>query len=242
MSAQLDNRLYYIVHNPRGELLEQGCKGNEIWVLDVSAENGTWSRHLIQACDLRPFNVGPRTYMGVTRPEGLYFLDPDARQDDYVAEDGTVLQRPIPWRFETNTQGANRAHDAWAHLQQVSVTAGNFKGSMRYGIRGVDLNGYMVDIAKVFTDDHPVPEDALLWDVEDHLLIRRDMKEWFFYAESVPDVEGSGRVNYVQYRYTPVSVNVGYEYGSVETFEYGSNPQGYSENGIPIPFTDFSRP
>jgi hypothetical protein len=49
-------------------------------------------------------------------------------------------------------------------------------------------------------------------------------------------------VNYVQYRYTPVSVNVGYEYGSVETFEYGSNPQGYSENGIPIPFTDFSRP
>ena len=245
MSAQLDNRLYLLVNNPQGEVLEEGCKGNEIWVLDIASEQGHWSRLLVQGCTLRPFSVGVEEYMGVTRPEGLYYLDPSHREDDYV-EAGEVLQRPIPWRLETNTQGANRAHDAWAHLQQVSVLFGDFSGTAKYGIRGRDIHGYDQDISKVFTDDHDLPEDSMPWDVLDHLLIRRDMMEWFFYAESVDGESGYGQVGFVQYRYTPVSVNVGYEYGSIETFDYGSNveigPNGYAENGIPVPAQNFSRP
>jgi hypothetical protein len=242
MSAQLDNRLYYLVHNPLGAVLEPGCKGNEIWVYDISAENGHWSRLLIQGCALRVFNVGPTEVLGVTRPDGLYYLDTVARVDDYVGADRKVLQRPIPWRFETNTQGANRAHDAWAHVQQVQITLGNFLGSIRYGVRGHDVNGKHLQFEKTFVAEGVDENDGHTWDVDDILLIRRDMKEWFLFGSSVDGEEGWGSFNYAQYRYTPVSVNVGYEYGSVETFEYGSNPAAYSANGIPLPVMDYTRP
>jgi hypothetical protein len=242
MSAQLDNRLYYLVHNPLGAVLEPGCKGNEIWVFDISAENGHWSRLLIQGCALRVFNVGPSEVLGVTKPDGLYYLDPTARVDDYVGAGRDVLQRPIPWRFETNTQGANRAHDAWAHVQQVGITLGNFLGTMKYGVRGHDVNGKHLTFEKQFTAVGVDENDGFTWDVDDMLLIRRDLKEWFLFGSSVEGAESHGSLGYVQYRYTPVSVNVGYEYGSIETFEYGSNPAGYSLNGIPLPAMDYSRP
>ncbi|MGV0949422.1 MAG: hypothetical protein ACOYB3_02030 [Azonexus sp.] len=242
MSAQLDNRLYYLVHNPLGAVLESGCKGNEIWVYDISSENGHWSRFLVQANALRVFNVGPREVLGVTRPDGLYYLDSTARVDDYVGANSDVLQRPIPWRFETNTQGANRAHDAWAHVQQVGVTLGNFLGSMRFGVRGYDLNGFQLTFEKEFTATGVDENDGYTWDVDDVMLIRRDMKEWFLFGSSVDGAEGWGSLSYAQYRYTPVSVNVGYEYGSIETFEYGSNPDGYSLNGIPLTYMDYTRP
>lgn len=247
MSTNLDNRLFYIVNNPRGEPIEDGCKGNEIWVYDLSGgENGTWSRLLIQASALRILEHGNRVYVGVVRPDGLYYLDSEARLDDYVKDDGTVGQRPIPWFFETNTQGANRAHDAWAHLQQVSISLGNFYGTMRYGVRGMTVNGVMADVSKQFEELTPLESNGQTWDVLDHLLVRRDLMEWYFYAGSVEGKPSSGELGFVQYRYTPVSVNVGYEYGSVETFEYGRNAvQGgdaYSANGIPRPAQDFNRP
>jgi hypothetical protein len=245
MSAQLDNRLYLLVYNPIGAPLEDGCHGNEIWVMDTAAENGTWSRLLIQGCALRPFDVAGHTFMGVTRPEGIYYLDPMHRVDDYVGEYDEVLQRPIPWKFETNTQGANRAHDAWAHLQQVEITLGDWFGEMRYGVRGKDLHGMLVDVSKQVSDRRRLLDDLHEWSIPDMMRIARDMKEWEFYAESLPGVQGTGKVSLIQYRYTPVSVNVGYEYGSVETFEYGSNvqegPSDYSENGIPNPYTDYRR-
>ena len=69
------------------------------------------------------------------------------------------------------------------------------------------------------------------------------LKEWFFYCGNVEGKPGSGHINLVQYRYTPVSVNVGYEYGSVETFEYGRNvaqgADGYSQSGVPRPVQNF---
>ena len=243
MSAVHDNRLYFLVNNPRGVPVEDGCHGNEIWVYDtVGKESGTWSRFLIQASGLRILEYGPRVYVGVMRPDGVYYLDPDARQDDYVMEDGNVGQRPIPWFFETNTQGANRAHDAWAHLQQVSVMFGDFSGAMRYGIRGRTVNGQNVSIEKQFEDLTPDRSTLMSWDVEDHLLVRRDMKEWYFFAGNVDGKAGSGSICHVQYRYTPVTVNVGYEYGSIETFEYGRNvlegADVYSTNGIPRPVQD----
>lgn len=246
MSAQLDNRLYYLVHHPIGEELAEGCRGNEIWVYDTTGgEAGHWSRLLIQGTNIRVFSLGDKEYLGVTTPDGLFYLDPDTFDDDYVSADGTVMQRPIPWRFETNTQGANRAHDAWAHLQQVQIALGSFKGTMRYGIRGHDLNHRDIEVSKEMQDLRQELVDGSTWDIEDVLQVRRDLKEWAFFGSSVPDKHSRGILGYVQYRYAPVSVNVGYEYGSVETFEYGTNvvsgPTIYSDNGIPVPVTDYTR-
>lgn len=55
-----------------------------------------------------------------------------------------------------------------------------------------------------------------------------------------------GQINLVVYRYTPVSVNVGYEHGSVETHEYlrgtGAWGQHVTRAGVPIPTNDPRRP
>ena len=257
VSSVHDLRLYYLVHNPAGESLEPGCNGNEIWVLDGGASSdtggGSWSRFLIQATSLRKIEQGGMIHMSISRPDGIYYLDELYGFDDFVDVDGSVKQRAIPWKIETNTQGANRAHDAWAHLQQVGINAGNFAGSMRYGIRSWDVNGRAVEVSK-HVYDHNAPSE-LYYDFEDFLQIRRDLKEWFFFAESVPDKLGVtkpsyGQISLIQYRYAPISVNVGYEYGSVETFEYGradyagmnDTTDPYTTNGTPNPFIDTRRP
>lgn len=251
ISAQHDNRLYYIVHNPLGEALEEGAMGNEIWVFDSGKEGGTWSRWLIQACSLRKIENGDKLYMSVVRPDGIYYLDPDYDRDDYV--NGAVVEsRFIPWKLETNTQGANRAHDAWANLQQVTMIFGNLQGSVRWGIRSWDVNGKAVDVSKITQDLNPPSDDLLPFDLTDHLQVRRSVMEWFLYAESVNDpdtgetLQSAGQINLVQYRYTPVSVNVGYEYGSVETFEYARATVNWgdrnTDNGVPIPAIDTRRP
>lgn len=253
VSAAMDNRIYLIVHNPDGEPLESGCMGNEIWVLDVQGgkDSTTWSRWLIQANSLHKLEVGDKLYMAVVRPDAIFVLDELQTQDEF-SESGTTNFRAIPWKMETNTQGANRAHDAWAHLQQVNVTLGNFMGRMRFGIRGHDVHGMPVEVAKVTKDLRDVDLTArpLPWDLEDYLLVRRDLKEWTLFAESVETPDGTalsyGRINLVQYRYTPASVNVGYEYGSVETFEYGrasapTDPGTFYPNGVPAPYVDTSR-
>lgn len=246
MSAQMDNRLYYLVHNPHGELLESGSKGNEIWVYDITSEAGHWSRFTVQGSALSSINVGGRTYIAVTKSDGIYYFDPMYYVDDYVDRYGAVDQQFIDWSFETNTQGANRAHDAWAHLQQVSAIFGNYQGSVQYGVRGKTLHGRDLNVSKVFTDNGRTPPVGQTWDVEDMLQIRRDMKEWYFYASSLPDTLGVGQIGVIQYRYTPTTVNVGYEFGSVESFEYGSDAgtdgSAYSRNGIPLPYIDYERP
>lgn len=243
ISAVHDNRLYYIVNNPEGEGLESGCNGNEVWVLDAGGEKGSWSRWKIQAHSLRKIEFGGRIYMSVIRPDGIFYLDPEYGLDDVVLSNGTVYQDPIPWKLETNTQGANRAHDAWAHLQQANIVVGNFQGAMRYGIRSLDIHGQPVEIAKVVRDTGA--PGAQPFDLEDFLLIRRDLKEWFFFAESLPGELSFGQLSLVQYRYTPVTVNAGYEYGSVETFEYGRAAAGsdsITTNGTPLPMIDARRP
>ena len=252
ISSQHDNRIYYVVHNPLGEILEEGCHGNEIWVFDSAAEGGTWSRFLIQAHSLRKIAVGDKSVMSVIRPDGIFYLDETYDRDDYV-QGLEVFERHIPWSMETNTQGANRAHDAWAHLKQAALTVGNYQGSMVWGIRGWDVNGKAIDESKVFRrldfvdlEDRP-PTD----DLEDFLQISRGMKEWFLYAHSTVDDDGVteysfGQISLVQYRYAPISVNVGYEYGSVETFEYARARDNWVErttdNGVPTPAIDTRRP
>lgn len=246
MSAVHDNRLYFLVRNPRGEPLEDNCLGNEIWVYDMTTgESGAWSRFLIQASALQVVDYGARVYLGVARPDGLYYLDFEAREDDYVMEDGTVGQRPIPWFFEMNTQGANKAHDAWAHLQQIVLTLGDFIGTMEYGIRAKTINGTTINMFKRFSDFAGSDVEGLSWEAQDSLAIRRDLMQWYFFARSVDGEPSSGQFNTVQYRYTPVSVNVGYEYGSIETFEYARNVERGNDalyrNGIPEPAQDFGR-
>ena len=252
VSSQMDNRLYLIVHNPDGEDLLPGCMGNEVWVYDSEPTNGTWSRWLIQACSLRKIEMSGQVVMSVIRPDGIYYFDPSHHLDDHITDDFEVEGRPIPWYIETNTQGANRAHDAWAHVQQANVTFGNMEGTLHYGIRSWDVNGKPVKVEKQMRDLN-APDPLMPWDIDDFLLIRRDLKEWFFYAGSVPDPDAPdqvlpsyGQINLVQYRYTPVSVNVGYEYGSVETFEYGRAEVNWAErttdNGVPIPAIETRRP
>jgi hypothetical protein len=55
-----------------------------------------------------------------------------------------------------------------------------------------------------------------------------------------------GQLSLVVYRYTPVSVNVGYEYGSIETFEYHRATNNYGQRttdaGVPKPYNDPRRP
>lgn len=237
VTAQLDNRLYCLVHNPDGDPLVGGCSGNEIWVLDISSEQGHWSRFLIQATSLKQVVVGGVTRMGVLHPGGIGYLEPGLRVDEAPDLEQAVLPAPIPWKFETNLQGANRAHDAWAHLQQVSVTFGSFEGAVRWGVRGYSMHGEHIDVQKT-SEVHPPGDRSLPWSADDSLLVRRDLKEWYFHAEGLG---GTGSVQLVQYRYTPTTVNIGYEFGSVETFEYGSPVQGYSENGVPQPFSDAGR-
>lgn len=255
VSCQLDGRLYFLVHNVYGEELEPGARGNEVWIFDAKAENGTWSRWLVQGVSLRTIERGGRIYMSICKPDGIYYFDPDYGLDDYVAGD-EVLTRSIPWRLETNTQGANRAHDAWAHVQQVNVIVGNFAGSMRYGIRSWDINGFEVDLSTEIRDnndtDAPVLERdlGLPYDMEDFLLIRKDLKEWLFFAESIEEndtvLPSAGQLNLVQYRYTPSTVNTGYEWGSVETFEYRRGGLALdlrtTHNGVPMPYIDTGRP
>jgi hypothetical protein len=238
MSAALDNRLYFLVHNPQGELLLPECKGNEIWIYDIAAEEGHWSRFLVQGSALKPVSVGDRTFMSVSGPDGIRYFDDEYLVDDELNDAGVVQEARISWMFETNTQGANRAHDAWAHLQQVGVTFGNWRGRARYGIRGRTVNGVELNIDKVFIEDEKAPRIEEHWNAEDYLLIRRDLKEWVFRASSVDGYLGTGMVGYVQYRYTPVSVNVGYEAGSIETFEYGAVLPDYARNGIVLPRMD----
>lgn len=256
VSSTLDNRLYFIVDNPDGPAVENGCRGNEIWVLDVAGPNPTWARWSIQAHSLKKLKVEDRVYMAVIRPEGIYLLDEDQGYDTVLTNrvSGTTTRRAIPWSARTNTQGANRAHDAWAHVQQIIVTLGSFMGKVRYGIRGIDAHGQKVNVSKVFHDSrtHSDARNAP-WDVEDFLLIQRDLKEWEFYAEAVTEggvvQESFGSINLVQYRYTPSSVNIQGEFGSVESFEYsrrtpisGAAPTSAPYPlGVPAPHVDTGR-
>lgn len=249
VSCFFDQRLYFLVHNPDGVALPAGCNGNEVWVLDLSSEGGSWSRWLTPGVSLRKVEVAGRLLLGLVHPSGVFAFDERKGTDDYVAGDGTVASRSIPWMLETNTQGANRAHDAWAHLRQVSLTLGSFTGRMRYGVRGLDMNGRWVTAEKIYDQDAHVLGSGLPFDAEDHLHVARELKEWFFFASSTETagvVDPSfGQLSLVQYRYTPVSVNVGYDYGQVETFEYSravAGAESMTDNGTPQPYLDTRRP
>lgn len=252
VSCLHDGRLYYLVHNPQGAELEAGCNGNEIWVLDMVSEGGSWSRWLVQGVSMRKTKIRGEVLLGLLRPDGWFYFDPLSAIDDVIVG-GVVQSRAIPWNLETNTQGANRAHDAWAHLRQAQITLGNFTGRMRWGVKGIDQHGKRVNLEKITKAEGSMLTTDLPWDQDDQLQIGRDMKEWIFFASSLNNDAGgapvefsAGQITLLQYRYAPVSVNVGYAFGSVETFEYGRDVAQLAvtntDNGVPQPYNDQGRP
>lgn len=250
VSSQLDGRLYYIVDNPAGEDVPEGCMGNEIWVLDVgTGEEPRWSRLMIPSVSLRRIESDGRLYMGVVRPEGIYRLDEREYMDQLPDGD-----KAIDWFMQSNTQGANGARDAWVHLQQVGLVLGNFYGTFRYGVQSWSQHGKPVSEHKVYRQPEPVDlgPHALPFDHEDYLQIREGMQQWFFSAGSVRDpktgevLPSYGQISSIVFRFTPVSVNIGYELGSNQTYEYVHADDVWARrtaiNGIPIPALDPRRP
>lgn len=261
VSSQHDGRLYYIVNNPEGEALEPDCMGNEVWVLDVAGENPTWSRWLVQGISLRKLQIGDKLYMAVVRPDAIFIFDEMAYADEYAEGAGT-RRRNIKWRLETNTLGANRQHDAWAHVRRAQVHVGDWLGSFEWGIHGFDIRGHHVDVKKrshanqsnvgVDLSNGMVAGGVDLGDSTDELQIKRDMMEWTFYAQSIEDVSTDnpvshpwltfGQIDFVQFMITQLSTNVGYEEGAIETFEYrrdaGNGPYSngsITRNGVAMP-------
>ena len=200
VSSQLENRLYYLVHNRLGEPLEPDCWGNEVWVCDIAAKSPTWSRWRAQGISLRTIEINNVVMMSIVRPDGIFAFAPERDNDQrFDPVTGELEYVNIPWYLETNTQGANRAHDAWCNLQQANVMLGNFEGQMRYGIRGKDVNGMDILLSKLVystvpppdgipTDDTVDTDEQLTTivptDREDFFLIRKLMKEWVFFAGS----------------------------------------------------------
>lgn len=252
ISSAHDNRLYYIVDNPESGAVPAGCMGNEIWVCDT-ANTPVWSRWLVPGIALRKIEVHGSVYMAVVQPDGIYIFDELQPYDERRSNpSGVTLHQPIEWSFETNVQGANRAHDVWGRLQQINMLLGNFSGSIEYGVSGWNLHGKPVEVKKTLRDLNPVDyaSNPLPFDIEDYLLIREDMRTWYFFAHSIEDDAGAvlpsyGQISLVQYRFTPTSVNVGYEYGSNQTFEYQRSLRNWADrttdNGVPIPAIDTRR-
>ena len=241
VSASMDSTLYYLVRSPLAWSDDVDSNGTQVWLCDTGI-NGAWSCWDVVGTALRKLEVNGLLYMAITSGPNIFVFDPEQDHDD-VWENGHWVQKGIPWEAITNTQGANRAHDAWSLLQQVNVTFGNFTGECVYGIRGKDVYGQPVEISKHYVAPMRGHDPLDRYDMEDFLLVRRIMKEWEFFWRSAPRPKNRsyGSVNFVQYRYTPATVNVGYEYGSVETFEYGSRISQYS-NGTPMPMADVTKP
>ena len=193
VSSQLENRLYYLVNNAAGVEMTDGYYGNEVWVLDTSQPEGSWSRWTTGGISLRKMAIGGKPVMSLTRPDGIYAFSEQFMMDAYntgAAGGYVVSELPFHFEAETNTQGANRAHDAWAHLQQLIINIGNWKGGLRYGVRGKDVNGRAVEEMKTIRVNNDgttlTPTMNDVYDQEDFLLVRRDMKEWTFRVESIP--------------------------------------------------------
>jgi hypothetical protein len=252
VSAQFDGRLYYIVNNPDGEALQADCMGNEIWVLDPSSDSPVWSRWLVQGIALKKLQIGDKLFMAVVKPDAIFILD-EYEYDDEYANGAATLQKNIPWKLETNTLGANKAHDVAGLVKQANIHVGNFIGSLEWGIRGYDVNGHKFDIHKRThqTQDGGIPTNDL-GDMMDFLRVERNAIEWTFYANSIngPLPAGGaavtwpfyGQIDFVQFMLLQLSANIGSERGSIETFEYQRNAYRGVEtgtlitrNGVPEP-------
>lgn len=257
VSSQLNDNIYYIVHNPQGIELPDACMGNEIWVCNPGKEGTTWSRWLVPAIALRRIEIDDILYMSVVTPTAIFILDPYAYADDVVGEDGTTAKAHVPWFFETNTLGANSRHDIQVQLQQATLHFGDWVGKARWGIKGWEGNGRPRNINKLFHGNQP---DPALWpsvdygmdptldlgDTKDPLLIQEMFTEWTLWGRSEGEELSYGQIDMAQFRFAQLTVNDGYQRGSIETFEYARNVAAgnniITQQGIPRPVADVRRP
>lgn len=257
VSSQHDGRLYYIVHNPEGDPLEEDCMGNEVWVLDVGTDKPTWSRWKVQGIALKKLQIGDKLYMAIVRPDAIFIFNEMSYTDEY-ADGAATLRKNIPWKLETNTLGANKAHDAFALVYKMQAHVGDFVGQFKWGIHGWDVYGFEVnefkitksgqDMTGIDTTNGLIQGGVDLGDTTDDFNIQRDMMEWTLVIESNGEEMFFGQIDFVQFMLTQLSTNIGYENGSVETFEYQRNAYSVSNpgtsitvNGVPMPM-DLTRP
>lgn len=260
VSSQHDGRLYYIVNNPDGAPLEEGCMGNEVWVLDVGSEKPSWSRWLVQGISLRKLQIGDKLHMAIVRPDAIFIFDESFYADEYAQGSNTLLKN-IPWYIETNTMGANRAHDAWAYVHKAEVHAGDWIGKFQWGVRGINVHGFPIERTNAKISLSPQDNGGLvlsggrvsggldLGDADDSLSIDEELMEWTFFANSIAEdgvtAMSYGQIDFVQFMLTQASMNIGYEEGSIETFEYGRNlangNNDITRNGMAMPM-DTRRP
>ena len=240
VSCAMSPHLYYLVQSPVGKIDAPDANGNQVWVCDT-AQSNIWSCWDVEGTSLRKLEINGLLYMAITSGPSIFVFNPEKDNDDIW--DDEWVEEGIPWEIVTNTQGANRAHDMWATLQQANVTFGNFTGECVYGVRGVDVNGKEVDVSKHYVSAKHSHSPLDRYDQSDFLLIRRIMMEWEFYWRSAdrPKNRSYGSISFVQFRIAPASVNVGYEYGSIESFEYGTRDAQYF-NGVPYPNADTRTP
>ena len=241
VSSAMSPHLYYLVQSPVGWIDDPDANGNQIWVCDT-AQSNIWSCWDVAGTSLRKLDIDGLLYMAITSGPNIFVFNPEKDNDDvWDGDEWTTVG--IAWEAVTNTQGANRAHDMWATLQQVNVTFGNFTGECVYGIRGKDVNGRAVEVSKHYVSAKHSHDPLDRYDQGDFMLVRRVLMEWEFFWRSAdrPKNRSYGSIGYVQFRTAPASVNVGYEQGSVETFEYGTRASN-SFNGVPIPFGDTQTP
>lgn len=261
ISSYLGDYIYYLVHNPAGDELQPGCIGNEIWVMAPGKEGAVWSRWKVQGIALRKLELGDYLYMSVVTPSAIFLLDPLTYMDEFPTAEGSTETRAIPWRWETNTLGANTRRDTEVMVRKADLHLGDWFGTMKWGVRTWDAHGRAMDLNKVFQDVQegitlPLPNHQIdplydLGDTSDHLQLRLPMTEWTVYAESRVDKDGNilpshGQVNMARFQFTQRSVNSGYQDGVIQSFEYGRNVasgnDSYSQNGIPRPNQDTRRP
>ena len=255
VSSQLGDYVYYIVHNPLGEPLEEGCSGNEVWVLSPSGDTPMWSRWLVQGVSLRRIEINDYLYMSITTPDAVFVFDPYTYADEKIGP-STTTTAPIKWRFETNVLGANTRRDAMVHLQLVTLSLGDWAGKMNWGLKGWDMYGQYREIKKEFQGaqdsiflplpDHQIDQTVDMGDTEDKLQVKHGFMEWTIFCESIEDEWSYGQVNMARFQFIQHSVNVGYEQGSIQTYEYARNRatgnDRISQNGVPRPLPDPRRP
>ena len=234
-SGQLDGVLYYAVRTSTpSTVFSTSYDRYEVWACDT-LNDGVWVRWHLTALSFHLVRVYGRLYMGVVHPRGLYILDPEAARD--AIDSGSTSGAPatnveIPWEVRTNLMGASKSHDAWAHVRQAEVSLGRFKGMVEWGLDGVDVYGRPFHAEKL-TIAPNVSREPIPADMTDYLHVGHIAREWTFFARGKSGQAGfEGELNRVMFRMTSASVNVGYQYGSVESFEYGRH---VAELNHPLP-------
>ena len=94
--------------------------------------------------------------------------------------------------------------------------------------------------------DHQIDQTVDMGDTEDKLQVKHGFMEWTIFCESIEDEWSYGQVNMARFQFIQHSVNVGYEQGSIQTYEYARNRatgnDRISQNGVPRPLPDPRRP